>query len=835
MEFLTLEIFVSDNLDNGEFLIKARSRAGGANAQKSRLPFFVDAKRWRTTLIKALGAIEYCNRDFPTEEEQNWMTTTGLLDEERQQFQPKMLTIIGQAIYEALFPQGEVRQLITNTLALIGTRKTLHIQLVFNKDIPLESRLTDYPWELACDDSGFLAKSNVTFSRHIDFLKPLPDLPPLEHIHVLLVSSTAQDDEMALASLGDQEHQAVLSGLQNAQEGSRIQVTDLKQKQSNATFKALGDFLTENRGNLAPHVIHFNGHGFFGKRCDRCRTMHPDLSTTICRACKKWLPGAQGYLLFESDADDERQADYVSAEEIQRLLQSVSLDQPEEHGVRLVVVSACKSGLALMGKTVFNGVAQGLIQAGIPAVVAMRHNVSVKGAQEFSERFYRTLGSKQTIATALKAGQVAMTEPHQWYRPLLYLRWWDNEGGQLFAPITTAKSFSTKSYLNMAPLPPQHFVDRPRQQQEIKALLLEQSPTKPKTLVISAVYGLGGVGKSVMAGAIAQDPRVQERFPDGILWTTLGQNPDILSQLSIWIERLLQGKEQYQMTSQAAASDYLRLLLTDKQALLVVDDVWKAADLNPFKVGSSDCRILVTTREALVPDAQRYDLNEMEPEEALAVLLRYHPQISQKNRKLAADLAKEVGYLPLALELAAAQIEDDLSWQDLLDDLRSEVARLEALDRPGYETQENEENLRKHSLRASFNLSLKGLTPEQLSQFAWLGVLPDDVAIAQNMAAILWEITPKQAGNALRLFKAKTLLSSGPQQPDGRGTYRMHDLMHETAKRLLIASKMPSHPDDLLGFEYPTLEAAQSAFLSNSKFKKARRSWRSAGVESRRA
>ncbi len=376
----------------------------------------------------------------------------------------------------------------------------------------------------------------------------------------------------------------------------------------------------------------------------------------------------------------------------------------------------------------------------------------------------------------------------------------------------------------MAPSLPTRFVDRPLQRQALKALLLERTATTPGTLVISAIYGLGGIGKSVLAAALAQDPEVQERFPDGILWVTLGQEPDILSLMSNWIQVLTQGERNYLPTSQAAASDYLRSLLINKRILLVVDDVWKTAHLEPFQVGSAECRVLVTTREAPIPGTQRYDLDVMEPEQALELLLRSQPQISQENRLLALALSQEVGYLPLALELAAAQVEDGFPWQDLLDDLRFEVARLESLEYPGYENQGNEETRRKLSLRASFNLSLKGLTPEQLSQFAWLGLLPDDVAIAQAVAATLWEITPRQAGNVLRLFKAKALLLAGFQQPDGRLTYRMHDLMHDTAKRLLTASKATSHPDELPGLEL-SLEAAQATFLNRYRAKTNEGQW----------
>lgn len=62
--------------------------------------------------------------------------------------------------------------------------------------------------------------------------------------------------------------------------------------------------------------------------------------------------------------------------------------------------------------------------------------------------------------------------------------------------------------------------------------------TKLGILVVSAIHGLGGIGKSTLAAALAHNPDVQERFSDGVLWTTLGQQPELLPLLSTWIQAL---------------------------------------------------------------------------------------------------------------------------------------------------------------------------------------------------------------------------------------------------------------------------------------------------------
>lgn len=84
------------------------------------------------------------------------------------------------------------------------------------------------------------------------------------------------------------------------------------------------------------------------------------------------------------------------------------------------------------------------------------------------------------------------------------------------------------------PLPP-HFVPRLDACQDLKTRLLAEDTRAPGVLVVSAIHGLGGIGKTVLATALAHDSEVQDRFPDGVLWATLGQEPDLLSLLSRWI------------------------------------------------------------------------------------------------------------------------------------------------------------------------------------------------------------------------------------------------------------------------------------------------------------
>jgi len=235
-----------------------------------------------------------------------------------------------------------------------------------------------------------------------------------------------------------------------------------------------------------------------------------------------------------------------------------------------------------------------------------------------------------------------------------------------------------------APPLPAHFVPRPEVTRDLKARLLATGPTEPGVPALCALQGMGGIGKTTLAAALAHDPDpdVQDRFPDGVLWATLGQQPDILPLLSGWVQAL--GDYQFkplvvETASTHPASTHLRSLLQDKAALIVVDDVWDPAHVPPFLVGGPSCRVLITTRRAAVADeagAVPIPLDVLTPEQSLDLLAAHLGRaLGPAERDDARQLAEAVGFLPLALELAAVRVRRGVSWTELRRALEAEVAR----------------------------------------------------------------------------------------------------------------------------------------------------------------
>ncbi|GGA10506.1 NB-ARC domain-containing protein [Okeania sp. KiyG1] len=381
-----------------------------------------------------------------------------------------------------------------------------------------------------------------------------------------------------------------------------------------------------------------------------------------------------------------------------------------------------------------------------------------------------------------------------------------------------------------APPLPRYYVDRLECSQNLKARLLTNS-SDTQAIVVTAIHGLGAVGKSTLATALAYDNDVQSHFADGILWVTLGKEPNILPMLSGWVQAL--GDYNFKPTSVEATANHLRTLLDDKSVLLVVDDARSPAHAQIFNLGGKRCKVLVTTREKANADflkAETYSLDVMTLPQSMELLSqKLGREITGEEAKQAEALVKKLRYLPLALELAAAQVEDGISWQVLLADIKRESwlkakdgniswrilltdilqeMGLKIFDQPGTRDVTEEASLKQLSLTALLNSSLKRLTPKTRENFIWLGILPENVTITQGMAALLWDMDDESdARDELEYLRSKAFLLDGIPLADGKSTYRLNDLFHELARNLLTAPLKPRRRESISGLGIGMAEA----------------------------
>jgi hypothetical protein len=171
----------------------------------------------------------------------------------------------------------------------------------------------------------------------------------------------------------------------------------------------------------------------------------------------------------------------------------------------------------------------------------------------------------------------------------------------------------------MAPDLPEGFIQRPREFEQLMARLVDPTHENP-IAITTALQGAGGYGKTTLAIALCHDDRVIDAFDDGILWVTLGQNPNVVAELTK-LYKALTG-DQPAFVDEKDAELKLREKLENRNCLLVIDDVWQGWRLKPFlQGGKKTCARLITTRRMdLVTDARPVHVDEMTTQEAVALL-----------------------------------------------------------------------------------------------------------------------------------------------------------------------------------------------------------------------
>src|SRR3546814_891509 len=297
---------------------------------------------------------------------------------------------------------------------------------------------------------------------------------------------------------------------------------------------------------------------------------------------------------------------------------------------------------------------------------------------------------------------------------------------------------------------------------------------------------MGGAGKTTLAMAIATDDTVRAAFPHGVLWATLGQESDPVSHLREFAIAL--GEPALNASSSEALASAVRRRIKGRRRLVVLDDVWNPNDWNLLNIANSESRILSTTRDANI--AHRFgsivvNVAGLEPDEALRLFQRRSNSVGGPGeRDLAECFLQRVEFLPLAIELGAAQVESGRRLSDLLKDLSFEIARLDTLDADrGEANRGSPQQRRMVSLEACFALSIRRLEPSLQRMFGELGILREKANVGPVCAQILFGYdTLAKALDTLQVLGARALLARVSAESS---SYRMHDLLRDYARRQL--------------------------------------------------
>ncbi|MER7542044.1 tetratricopeptide repeat protein [Spirillospora sp. NPDC127506] len=296
-----------------------------------------------------------------------------------------------------------------------------------------------------------------------------------------------------------------------------------------------------------------------------------------------------------------------------------------------------------------------------------------------------------------------------------------------------------------------------------------------RPVVMSAVHGMGGAGKTALARALAAE--IGEQFPDGrfevdLRGFTPGHRPrdpgEVLGELLALV-----GFAPAEIPADAQAKGGLwRGWLAERRVLLILDNARDAAQVRPLLPGprtSAGCLVVVTSRDRLteLEAAVRIGVDTLSVSDAVALLVgvagRSQEEMAARDGELA-ELAGLCGCLPLALRPAGSLLAV-LSAAEVIEVMRSAEHPLEHLEDVDQVVQ------------AAFTASYSALPPALRRALGVCARHPGPNFDAASVAALAGRPRPLAAVQLARLLE-RNLLIGLPQ-----GRYTFHDLFLGYARR----------------------------------------------------
>lgn len=188
--------------------------------------------------------------------------------------------------------------------------------------------------------------------------------------------------------------------------------------------------------------------------------------------------------------------------------------------------------------------------------------------------------------------------------------------------------------------------------------LSQRLGTSTQQVPMVVLAGLGGVGKSQLASEFAH--RYGRYYAGGVYWVNMAGS-EIDSEVAA-----CGGPEGMQLRpdfSQLSVGEQVRLVRAAWQSplprLLVFDNCESERLLQEWRPASGGCRVLVTSRRPSWDPALGVEVNELDvlsSTDGLSLLSQYRKVTTDEDADALADIAADLGQLPLALHLAGSYL-----------------------------------------------------------------------------------------------------------------------------------------------------------------------------------
>jgi hypothetical protein len=204
---------------------------------------------------------------------------------------------------------------------------------------------------------------------------------------------------------------------------------------------------------------------------------------------------------------------------------------------------------------------------------------------------------------------------------------------------------------------------------------------------------------------------------------------------------------------------------------------------------NSRFRILITTRQRLLKDSERLELNVLHPDAALSLLeLLVGVERVQAEVSTARAICQWLGCLPLGLELVGRYLarKAALSLAEMLKRLKTKGLGQPALQKPTSEA----DMTAQRGVAAAFELSWQELSPIAQAIGCFLSIF--------DVVLLPWSLVEQGYGSThdsevLETARDDELLDYHLLQYEGQATYKLHELIREFFQSKLIELEQTDH------------------------------------------
>jgi hypothetical protein len=331
---------------------------------------------------------------------------------------------------------------------------------------------------------------------------------------------------------------------------------------------------------------------------------------------------------------------------------------------------------------------------------------------------------------------------------------------------------------------PENFEPRDDLLPQAKKELLAANPSGSARLV--GLVGMGGIGKSVLACALARDDEVKQSFQDGIVWLDFGQRADPDA-------RQRQLAAAFRDDDRPAADWRHRLrdldeLLAGARCLVILDDVMQRQQLRYFELSVPESTLLVTARDRTVlgqsGTVRSVDVGVLPSEQAWRLLAAWASQRPSDLPPEAREVAVQCDGLPLALAIAGAMAAQGYPWPYLRDAIRSADLHELLVELPYYDAEYE-------NLFRVLDVSVRCLEPADRDCYLALAVYEGRGAVPTEATVQLWRKLGQTEHDSERLIIHLDRRSLLRYDKDA-GTVSMHSLQYAYARGRLGDERLRS-------------------------------------------